>query len=356
MPREARRLRLRAPRVARRPGAGHAARRVAPARAPVGGRRPSTAGSRSSTTLLAPGDLLVFNDTKVIPARLVGTKATGGRVELLLCEPLDGRPRPAVARDGAGVEAHPGRRHGRSSTASAPRSRRSRARASTSVALDREGAALVARSSAPGASRCRRTSAARRPTRDRERYQTVWARAPGQRRRAHRRAPLHRGAPREARGARRRADRGHAPRRPRDVPADARRLPRRSPDARRALRGPARGRRRSRGCRARGGRVVAVGTTVVRTLESAAATGAVARGAGRDGAVHPTGARLPRRWTRSSRTSTCRARRCSCSSCAFGGAGAGPRRLPEAVRAGTLLQLRRRDAALARRIDASSVL
>ncbi len=34
--------------------------------------------------LLQPGDLLVFNDTRVIPARLFGTKATGGRVEILL--------------------------------------------------------------------------------------------------------------------------------------------------------------------------------------------------------------------------------------------------------------------------------
>src|SRR5512140_1401050 len=41
-------------------------------------------------TLLAPGDLLVFNDTKVIPARLVGRKASGGKVERLLCEPLAG--------------------------------------------------------------------------------------------------------------------------------------------------------------------------------------------------------------------------------------------------------------------------
>src|SRR5512138_3665650 len=40
--------------------------------------------------LLAPGDLLVFNDTKVIPARLVGRKESGGRAELLLCEPLEG--------------------------------------------------------------------------------------------------------------------------------------------------------------------------------------------------------------------------------------------------------------------------
>jgi S-adenosylmethionine:tRNA ribosyltransferase-isomerase len=34
--------------------------------------------------LLAPGDLLVLNDTRVLPARLHGVKTTGGRVELLL--------------------------------------------------------------------------------------------------------------------------------------------------------------------------------------------------------------------------------------------------------------------------------
>ena len=33
---------------------------------------------------LAPGDLLVFNDTRVIPARLFGQKDTGGRVEILI--------------------------------------------------------------------------------------------------------------------------------------------------------------------------------------------------------------------------------------------------------------------------------
>jgi S-adenosylmethionine:tRNA ribosyltransferase-isomerase len=34
--------------------------------------------------LLQPEDLLVFNDTRVIPARLYGHKATGGKVEVLL--------------------------------------------------------------------------------------------------------------------------------------------------------------------------------------------------------------------------------------------------------------------------------
>ena len=38
--------------------------------------------------LLQPGDLLVLNETKVFPARLLGNRATGGAVELLLLESL----------------------------------------------------------------------------------------------------------------------------------------------------------------------------------------------------------------------------------------------------------------------------
>ncbi|MEN8108029.1 MAG: tRNA preQ1(34) S-adenosylmethionine ribosyltransferase-isomerase QueA [Pseudomonadota bacterium] len=34
--------------------------------------------------LLAPGDLLVFNNTRVIPARIFGNKGSGGRVEVLI--------------------------------------------------------------------------------------------------------------------------------------------------------------------------------------------------------------------------------------------------------------------------------
>ena len=41
-------------------------------------------------TLLQPGDLLVFNDTKVVPARLLGRKPSGGAVEMLLERPLAG--------------------------------------------------------------------------------------------------------------------------------------------------------------------------------------------------------------------------------------------------------------------------
>ena len=39
---------------------------------------------RDLPSLLQPGDLLIFNDTRVIPARLFGRKATGGRVEILI--------------------------------------------------------------------------------------------------------------------------------------------------------------------------------------------------------------------------------------------------------------------------------
>jgi S-adenosylmethionine:tRNA ribosyltransferase-isomerase len=40
--------------------------------------------------LLAPGDLLVFNDTRVLPARLAARRASGGRVEIFLERALDG--------------------------------------------------------------------------------------------------------------------------------------------------------------------------------------------------------------------------------------------------------------------------
>ena len=39
--------------------------------------------------LVNPGDLLVLNDTRVVPARLLGHKATGGRVEILLERELE---------------------------------------------------------------------------------------------------------------------------------------------------------------------------------------------------------------------------------------------------------------------------
>lgn len=56
--------------------------------------------------LLRAGDLLVFNDTKVIPARLFGAKRSGGRVEVLI-ERLLG-PSEALAQIRASKAPRPG--------------------------------------------------------------------------------------------------------------------------------------------------------------------------------------------------------------------------------------------------------
>ena len=40
--------------------------------------------------LLQPGDLVVFNDTKVVKARVFGEKASGGQLELLIERVLTG--------------------------------------------------------------------------------------------------------------------------------------------------------------------------------------------------------------------------------------------------------------------------
>lgn len=55
------------------------------------GRAPTDRTFRDLPSLLAPGDLLVFNDTQVVKARLFGGKPTGGRLELLVERVLAGR-------------------------------------------------------------------------------------------------------------------------------------------------------------------------------------------------------------------------------------------------------------------------
>ena len=54
------------------------------------GAQPEDRIFRDLPELLAPGDLLVFNDTRVINARLFGHKASGGAVELLVERVLPG--------------------------------------------------------------------------------------------------------------------------------------------------------------------------------------------------------------------------------------------------------------------------
>jgi S-adenosylmethionine:tRNA ribosyltransferase-isomerase len=56
--------------------------------------------------LLKPGDLLVFNDTRVIKARLTGHKASGGKIEVLV-ERITG-PRQALAHVRASKSPGPG--------------------------------------------------------------------------------------------------------------------------------------------------------------------------------------------------------------------------------------------------------
>jgi S-adenosylmethionine:tRNA ribosyltransferase-isomerase len=230
--------------------------------------------------LLREGDLLVMNDTRVLPARLLGTKESGGRCELLLLEPLDGeegarwralgqsskplRPGLRLAFGGLAAEvlAAPG--------GGVFEVRFDRAGAALRAALEHEG-----RMPLPPYIR-RAPSAA-----DRARYQTVVARVPGSA--AAPPAGLHATpeplARLEARGVARTAVTLHVgagtflPIRGDDL--DQHRMHEERyhvpEDAARAF----------DACRARGGRVVAVGTTAVRTLESACAGGALRPGWGR---------------------------------------------------------------------------
>ncbi|HTX23203.1 MAG TPA: tRNA preQ1(34) S-adenosylmethionine ribosyltransferase-isomerase QueA [Steroidobacteraceae bacterium] len=63
------------------------------------------ASMRDLPQLLSPGDLLVFNDTKVVAARLIGIKPTGGRVEILLERPLEADAALVQARASKGLRA-----------------------------------------------------------------------------------------------------------------------------------------------------------------------------------------------------------------------------------------------------------
>lgn len=58
--------------------------------------------------LLRPGDLLVFNNTRVMPARLYGRKETGGQVEILVERVLD--PQRVLAHVRASKSPKPGTR------------------------------------------------------------------------------------------------------------------------------------------------------------------------------------------------------------------------------------------------------
>ncbi len=126
---------------------------------------------RDMTEYLREGDLLVLNQTKVIPARLHGHKTTGGAAEILLLRPLDEaatrwlalvgarNPRPGVIINLPGVTAE--------------------------IVEEREHAERVVQFSAPILGRLSELGETplppyiHEPIADPDRYQTVYAREPG---------------------------------------------------------------------------------------------------------------------------------------------------------------------------------
>jgi len=123
---------------------------------------------------LAPGDLLVFNDTRVIPARLFGQKETGGRVEILIERLLPDNE--ARAQVGASKSPKPGSRIALDAGGEAE-------------VLGRDGEFYRLRFHVPAALESWLLQAGRLPlppyiqrepgADDRERYQTVFAREVG---------------------------------------------------------------------------------------------------------------------------------------------------------------------------------
>jgi S-adenosylmethionine:tRNA ribosyltransferase-isomerase len=237
--------------------------------------------------LLAPGDLVVLNDSRVLPARLAGRKETGGRVELLLVEPVgEDRGSRWRAMGQASKPIRPGSRIDLGGLAADVE--RVEGDGFLIVRFDREGGELeealerVGRVPLPPYIR-------REPTaEDRARYQTVVAREPGSV--AAPTAGLHftpglleRLA---ARGIERTTVTLHVG--PGTfLPVRAARLEDHRMHAERFAVPPSTVRAVEE-TRARRGRVVAIGTTVVRVLESAVSEGGLRPGPGRtDAFIRP---------------------------------------------------------------------
>src|SRR5690606_24766390 len=82
--------------IARHPLAERRASRLLVLDGPTG--RMAHQGSADLLEHVRPGDLMVFNNTRVIPARLFGQKDTGGRLEVL----VEGATAAAVLYAGTG--------------------------------------------------------------------------------------------------------------------------------------------------------------------------------------------------------------------------------------------------------------
>lgn len=230
---------------------------------------------RDLAAYLAPGDLLVLNDTKVIPARLFGHRATGARIEVLLLE--------EVARDRWLALVRPGRKVPLGTVI-----RFDEDFAGTVVGVEPDGSRLIALTSGTGGvkeaiARCGELPLppyiSARPE-DTGRYQTVYAREEGAV--AAPTAGLHFTpellADLGARGVETASvtlHTGLGTFRPvtaedltdHEMHSERFRLSEETVEA-------------VRRTKERGGRVVAVGTTAVRTLEHAAQSGVLAPGSG----------------------------------------------------------------------------
>lgn len=218
-------------------------------------------------SLLEPGDLLVFNDTRVVPARLYGRKETGGAVEFLVERILD--PRTALVHARASKPWRAGMRVLFSDGVEA----RLLERAGALLKVEFQGATLpeflYQHGHMPLPPYIERDDAAE----DRERYQTVYAKVPGAV--AAPTAGLHFDAAMLAELAQRGVRSAHV-----TLHVGAGTFqPVRADDIREHLMHSERAVVDAVACEAvaetrrRGKRIVAVGTTAVRSLESAAASG-----------------------------------------------------------------------------------
>jgi len=136
---------------------------------------------RDLPELLEPGDLLVVNDTRVLPWKLVGRRSTGGRVECLILELREGegvgffrpggklKPGEPVEMEGGSLVAWMGRPLGEGKWAFRLESPRGE---ELEVVLERVGRP-------PLPPYIKRDDQDPRLVRDKERYQTIFARSPG---------------------------------------------------------------------------------------------------------------------------------------------------------------------------------
>lgn len=125
---------------------------------------------RDLPELVGPGDVVVVNDTRVIPARLLLQRATGGKVEILLLEPT-GRPRQWQALVGSGRRVAPGTEVYHQGEALAV--------VGEALGDGRRLVELLADDAVDRAGRIPLPPYIHHPLADAERYQTVFARHPG---------------------------------------------------------------------------------------------------------------------------------------------------------------------------------